>query len=47
MTITTTWDFLALDEAAAILRIGKRTAYDLARKGQLAGATKVGGAEAK
>lgn len=43
MTISNTWDFLTLDEAAAILRIGKRTAYDLARKGQLGGATKVGG----
>ncbi len=38
-----TWDFLTLDEAAAILRIGKRTAYELARSGQLGGATKVGG----
>jgi len=43
MITTSKWDFLTLDEVAAILRIGKRTAYDLARKGQLGGATKVGG----
>jgi len=43
MLTTTQWDFLTLDEVAAILRIGKRTAYDLVRKGQLGGATKVGG----
>ncbi len=43
MNTTRTWDFLTLDEVAAILRIGKRTAYELARNGQLGGATKVGG----
>lgn len=43
MITNTTWDFLTLDEIAAILRIGKRTAYELARTGQLGGATKVGG----
>jgi excisionase family DNA binding protein len=39
----TPWTFLTLDEVADILRIGKRTAYELARTGQLGGATKVGG----
>lgn len=43
MNTATSWDFLTLDEVAEILRIGKRTAYELARTGQLGGATKVGG----
>ncbi len=43
MNTATHWDFLTLDEVAAILRIGKRTAYELARTGRLGGATKIGG----
>lgn len=43
MNTATQWDFLTLDEVAHILRIGKRTAYELARTGRLGGATKIGG----
>jgi excisionase family DNA binding protein len=39
----TRWTFLILAEVADILRIGKRTAYELAHTGRLGGATKVGG----
>jgi excisionase family DNA binding protein len=39
----THWHFLTLDEVASILRIGKRTAYELARTCRLGGAAKVGG----
>ena len=35
-------EFLKLQEVCEILRISKRTVYDLCRKGQLAGAVKVG-----
>lgn len=43
MRTATHWHFLTLDEVASILRIGKRTAYELARTGRLGGAAKVGG----
>lgn len=43
MLHATHWEFLTLDEVAAILRIGKRTVYELARTGRLGGATKIGG----
>ena len=35
-------DFLTIQEVAKLLRIGQRTTYDLARKGRLGGAIKVG-----
>lgn len=35
-------EFLTLPEVCEILRISERTAYDLCRKGQIAGAVKVG-----
>lgn len=35
-------EFLTIPEVAALLRIGERTTYDLARKGELVGAVKVG-----
>ena len=35
-------EFLTLPEVCEILRIRERTAYDLCRKGQIAGAVKVG-----
>jgi len=35
--------YLTLQEAAALLRIGERTAYARCRSGQLPGAAKVGG----
>ncbi len=34
--------FLTIDEAAGLLRISPRSAYTLARRGELAGAVKVG-----
>jgi len=40
---TTHWEFLPQDEVAAILRVGKRTLYELARTGRLGGSTKIGG----
>lgn len=46
MKTATQWDFLTLDEVAIILRIGKRTAYELARTGRLGGATKSARSEA-
>jgi len=36
-------DYLTLQEAATLLRIGERTAYTRCRSGQLPGAAKVGG----
>lgn len=39
----TTTSFLTLEEVCDLLRIGKRTAYELARTGKLGGAVKVGG----
>ena len=36
-------EYLTLQEAAALLRIGERTAYTRCRSGQLPGAAKVGG----
>jgi excisionase family DNA binding protein len=36
-------EFLTIDEAALLLRLGKRTTYELARNGRLPGAVKVGG----
>ena len=36
-------EFLTLTEVRQRLRIGERTAYELARTGQLGGAVKVGG----
>ncbi len=35
-------DIITIPEAAKLLRISERTAYDLARDGKLAGAIKVG-----
>jgi excisionase family DNA binding protein len=35
-------EIITIAEAAKLLRIGERTAYQLARDGQLAGAIKVG-----
>jgi excisionase family DNA binding protein len=35
-------EFLTIPEVAALLRIGERTTYDLARQGKLGGAVKVG-----
>ena len=35
-------DFLTIQEVAKLLRIGQRTTYDLARRGRLGGAIKVG-----
>lgn len=35
-------EFLTIQEVAALLRIGRRTTYDLARSGKLGGAIKVG-----
>jgi hypothetical protein len=37
MMHTTHWEFLPLDEVAAILRIGNRTVHELARTGRLDG----------
>ena len=34
--------FLTIEEAAELLRVSPRSAYTLARKGELAGAVKVG-----
>lgn len=34
--------FLTIPEVARLLRVGQRTAYSLARSGELAGAVKVG-----
>lgn len=36
-------EFLTVREVCRLLRIGERTAYELCRTGQLAGAVKVGG----
>ena len=35
-------EFLTIPEVARLLRVGQRTAYALARAGELAGAVKVG-----
>ena len=35
-------DFLTIQEVATLLRIGQRTTYDLARRGRIGGAIKVG-----
>ncbi len=35
-------EFLTIPEVATLLRIGQRTTYDLARRGKLGGAIKVG-----
>jgi len=35
-------EFLTIPEVADLMRIGQRTAYELARSGQLGGAIKVG-----
>ncbi len=35
-------EFLTIPEVAALLRVGRRTAYTLVREGKLAGAAKVG-----
>jgi excisionase family DNA binding protein len=36
-------DFLTIKEVCALLRLGERTVYDLAREGKLVGAAKIGG----
>ena len=35
-------EFLTLSEVAALLKLGERTTYDLARQGRLVGAAKIG-----
>ena len=35
-------EYLTIDEVCALLKLGKRTVYDLCREGKLPGAAKIG-----
>lgn len=36
-------EFLTIDEVAKLLKLGRRTTYELARQGRIGGVAKVGG----